>query len=143
MVRTCADKGFDAVEFDNLDTWTRFRGIDGVAPIRKKHAVWYARRLVRHAHSLGLAVGQKNASLLTSRQSLERIGFDFVVAESCGTYRECDRYTRVFGDRVLAVEYDARSFAYTCGELGGRVAVVLRDVLLRPRGAPGHVFDSC
>ncbi len=144
MVQTCADKGFDAVEFDNLDTWTRFRDIEGVnRPIRKRHAVQYAKRLVRHAHSLGLAVGQKNSSLLTARQSLERIGFDFVVAEECGTYRECDRYTRVFGDRVLAIEYDTESFAYTCNEIGDRVAVVLRDVFLRPRGTEGYVFDTC
>lgn len=144
MVQTCADKGFDAVEFDNLDTWTRFGDIEGVrTPIRKRHAVLYARRLVRHAHSLGLAVGQKNSSLLTARQSLDRIGFDFVVAEQCGTYRECHRYTRVFGNRVLAIEYDTESFAYTCNEIGGQVAVVLRDVLLRPRSVEGHVFDTC
>jgi hypothetical protein len=26
MIEACAQKGFEAVEFDNLDSWTRFRG---------------------------------------------------------------------------------------------------------------------
>ena len=28
MIDVCAAKGFDAVEFDNLDSWTRFDGTD-------------------------------------------------------------------------------------------------------------------
>jgi len=143
MVQTCADKGFDAVEFDNVDTWVRFADIDTPRPLQRRHAVRYARLLTRHAHSLGLTVAQKNAWRLTPRQSLEIIGYDFVIAEGCGKWNECDRYTRVFGDRMLAVEYDRRGFRVACRQLGDRIAVVLRDQLLVPRGEDGYRFRTC
>jgi glycosyl hydrolase family 114 len=62
MIRTCAKKGFEAVEYDNLDSWTRFDGTprDGDVPFGKADAIAYAKLLARRAHKLGLAVGQKN-----------------------------------------------------------------------------------
>jgi len=84
IVARCAAKGFEAVELDNLDSWTRFTD----APFDRRDAVAHARRLIRRAHRLGLAVGQKNAPQLAGR----RIGFDFAIAEECARYRECGRY---------------------------------------------------
>ena len=41
MIETCARKGFAAVEFDNLDSWTRFDGTDraGEVPFDQGDAV--------------------------------------------------------------------------------------------------------
>ena len=39
LIRSCAEKGFDAVEIDNLDTWTRFADIseEGAKALAKKY----------------------------------------------------------------------------------------------------------
>jgi len=131
-VRRCAAKGFDAVEFDNLDSWTRFRG----APFGRSDAVAYARRLVRRAHRAGLAAAQKNTPQLDGR----RAGYDFAVAEECGRYRECRRYRRLYGAHVLAIEYRRRDLRRTCRVFS---SVVFRDVDLRTPGEPGYRFGRC
>ena len=121
----CAADGFDAVELDNLDSWTRSHGL-----LHRRHATAYARLLVDAAHDHGLEVAQKNAAGLDGR----RLGFDLAVAEECGRYDECGRYTASYGDRVLVVEYRARDFEKTCAAWGDRLAVVLRDRDLSPGG---------
>jgi hypothetical protein len=128
--RGCAARGFDAVEFDNLDSFTRSGGM-----LKRKHAIAYARLLVRAAHSAGLAAGQKNLSDFDGRT----VGYDFAVAEECGRYRECGDYVAHFGRRVLSIEYRSTDFQWTCAHYGARLAVVLRDLDLSPRG----VRDWC
>ena len=46
MIETCARKGFDAVEYDNLDSWTRFDDTprEGDVPFGKRAALAYAGR---------------------------------------------------------------------------------------------------
>ena len=99
--------------------------------------------LTRHAHSLGLAVAQKNAWPLNKRQALEVIGFDFVITEQCAEFDSCDRFLRIHGDRVLMVEYDRRGFRVACRKYGDDVGVVFRDRLLVPRGDDGYRFRTC
>jgi hypothetical protein len=123
--RGCARDGFDAVEYDNLDSFSRSRGL-----VRARHARAFARLLVAAAHDAGLAAGQKNWAGWDGR----RAGFDFAVAEECGRYDECGRYVDSYGDRVLVVEYRARDYALTCREHGDRLAVVLRDRAVTPGG---------
>ena len=123
--RGCADDGFDAVEFDNLDSFTRSRGL-----VERREALAFARLLVRGAHRAGLAAGQKNLAGYDGT----RIGFDFAVAEECGRYRECDAYTEAYGDRVLAIEYRRADFRWTCARHGEQLAVVLRDRDVTPTG---------
>ncbi|MGB0099974.1 MAG: endo alpha-1,4 polygalactosaminidase [Nocardioides sp.] len=121
----CADDGFDAVEFDNLDAFSRSHRL-----ISRRQATTFARLLVRGAHDAGLEAAQKNLAGYDGT----RIDFDFAVAEECGRYRECASYTRRYGDRVLAVEYRRADFRWTCARFGDRLAVVLRDRDLTPRG---------
>ena len=123
--RGCAARGFDAVEFDNLDSYTRSRGM-----LRRNQAIAYARLLVRAAHGAGLAAGQKNLSDFNGRT----VGFDFAVAEECGRWRECDDYIASYGRRVLSIEYRQADFRWTCDRYGAALAVVLRDLALSPRG---------
>lgn len=123
--RRCARDGYDAVEFDNLDSFTRSHRL-----LTRRQAIAYARLLVRGAHRAGLAAGQKNLAGFDGT----RIGFDFAVAEECGRYRECASYVRHHGDRVLVIEYRKKDFRWTCKRYGDRLAVVLRDRDLSPTG---------
>ncbi len=128
--RTCANKGYDAVEYDNLDSFTRSRGL-----LRRSQAVVYARLLVNVAHAAGLSAGQKNLADFDGR----KVGYDFAVAEECGRYRECASFVANYGRRVLSIEYRRVDFRWTCAHFGSRLAVVLRDLDLTPRG----VRDWC
>jgi hypothetical protein len=145
MLERCAEQGFAAVELDNLDSWTRFDGtpLAGEVPFGRRDAVDDAARLTRRAHALGLAVAQKNTVQLTRREALHRIGFDFALAEECGRYRECAGYRRLYGDRVLAVEYRRRDFERACAAVGDRIAVILRDRLDSRPSSPRYRFAAC
>ncbi len=136
----CARAGFAAVEFDNLDSYYRSRG-----RLNRADSLAMARLLVKRAHAVSLAAGQKNASELGHRgRTIAK--FDFAIAEECERYRECDAYTSVYGDRVIEIEYTDYSrsvFDRACAARGSRISVVLRDRLLRPAGSPGHWAQAC
>ena len=138
MIEACADKRFNAVEYDNLDSWTRLPRV----PFGRREALAYARLLARRAHALGLAVGQKNTPQLT-RAQVRRAGFDFAIAEECGRYRECGAYRRLHGDRVLAIEYRRRDFRAACRAVGDRIAVVLRDRDVTAPGSRTYRYEAC
>ena len=124
-VRGCTRDGYAAVEYDNLDSFTRSDGL-----LRKRHAVKFAKLLAERAHRHGLVAGQKNLAGFDGTT----IGFDFVVAEECGRYDECQRYVDDFGDQVLMIEYRSQDFAETCATYAATHAVVLRDRDLTPTG---------
>lgn len=144
MIEGCAGKGYDAVEFDNLDSWTRFDDtpLADRVPFGKRAALAYARLLTTRAHALGLAVGQKNTVDVTAKQA-SRTGFDFAIAEECGRYRECNGYRRVHGNRVVAIEYRRKDFDHTCATVGDAISVVLRDREVSRPGERGYVYDAC
>ena len=140
ILRTCAEKGFDAVEPDNVDSWVRSRG-----RISQRDALAFSRGIVRVAHSSGLAVAQKNAAALLRRRA--SVGWDFAVVEECHVYRECRRFLRAYDDAVVEIEYDdaggLSNFRAACRSHGSSIAIVYRDRNLAPRGRPGYVYDSC
>lgn len=80
----CEAKGFDAVEFDNVDG---FRNRSGW-PLRGKHQLRFNRFLAGAAHYRGLAAGLKND--LSQIETLVD-DFDFAVNEQCWQYEECGR----------------------------------------------------
>lgn len=125
----CRDKGFQAVEFDNFDSFTRSKG-----QLTRADALAFARLLVKRSHRADLAVGQKNLAGFDGTT----IGFDFVIAESCAQYDECWRYVRDFGDQVIMIEYRRSDFDQACRAFGSRVPVVLRDLALSPSYAPRY-----
>lgn len=139
-IRECADDGFDAVEFDNLDTFTRS---DGALTLEDALAV--AASLVEAAHDVGLAAGQKNAAEHSAALH-GAAGFDFAVSEECAAYEECGVYGDVYGTAVLNIEYtDAlpRPFDEVCADPETPASTVLRDRdLLTPDDA-GHVYETC
>lgn len=138
-IARCADAGFDAVEFDNLDSFTRSRGL-----LDADDALAFAARLISAAHEAGLAAGQKNAAELAEHG--RDAGFDFAVAEECDVFEECDAYTDIYGDAVIAIEYTddlRRPFADICADPDRPATMILRDRGLVPAGDPGYVFDHC
>ncbi|GGZ66981.1 endo alpha-1,4 polygalactosaminidase [Streptomyces subrutilus] len=111
----CRDKGFDAVEPDNMDGYRNATGF----PLTAADQLAYNRLIARLAHERGLAVGLKN----DLDQVPELVGdFDFAVNEQCAQYRECDRLTpfTAAGKAVFHVEYElaADRFCDRSRELG-------------------------
>ncbi|WP_291050220.1 endo alpha-1,4 polygalactosaminidase [Herbiconiux sp.] len=136
----CRADGFQAVEFDNLDSYTRSDGAFGV-----DDAVGLATLLVASAHTEGLAAGQKNTAELADRGRTE-IGFDFAVTEECRRFDECATYTDVYGAQVIDIEYTddlGGTVAEVCADPQLPPASVIRDRDLVPAGAKGHVEERC
>jgi hypothetical protein len=121
----CAADGYAAVEYDNLDSFTRSHRL-----ITRTQTKAYASLLVGRAHAAGLAAAQKNRAAWNGT----KVGFDFAIAEQCAQYHECGSYVRHYGSRVLAVEYHDAAFARACSRWSGRIAVVRRGVNLTRHG---------
>ena len=120
-----AADGFQAVEYENLDSFSRSHHL-----ISRSDARRYAALLVWRAHATGLAAAQKN----WAEWNGTAVGFDFAVAEQCGQYHECDRYVAHYGRHVLAVEYRDPAFRRTCARWSDVIAVVRRGVELTRHG---------
>jgi hypothetical protein len=145
MIRRCASKGFQAVELDNLDSWTRFDGtpLQKQVPFGRAAAIAYAELLVRLAHRYGLAAAQKNTVELPRRISRTEIGFDFAIAEECGRWHECQGYRNVYGNHVIVIEYRVKDFIETCRLFGAVLSVVLRDVDVTAPGSKTYRYRAC
>lgn len=97
----CKAKGFDAVEFDNVDAYTSDTGFDLTA----EHQLTYNRFLAAEAHERGLGAALKN----DVGQAADLVGnFDFAIDEGCFSYDECEMLAPFIdaGKAVLHVEYD-------------------------------------
>lgn len=139
-IEGCADAGFDAVEFDNLDSYTRSGGA-----LTLDDNLTLAAELVDIAHASGLAAGQKNAAEDAARLH-ESAGFDFAVVEECAAYEECASFTDVYGDHVVDIEYTdelPRPFDEMCADDESPRSMVLRDRDLLTPDVDGHVFETC
>jgi hypothetical protein len=136
----CAARGYQAVEPDNLDSWTRSHDL-----LTQADAVAYARLLVRAAHRHGLAIAQKNTVELSGIGKSD-IGFDFAIAEECSVYDECDAYLHAYGSEVFEIEYtdnDPAAYHQACTDHGGRITVILRDRDVVAAGQGGYHNESC
>jgi hypothetical protein len=139
-IDVCAASGYAAVEFDNLDSYTR-----SADQLSLDDAVAFATLLVQHSHEAGLAAGQKNTGELGTRGK-DQIGFDFAVAEECDQFSECSSYTDVYGARVIDIEYtDAlrRPFAELCSDPATPRSTILRDRKLTSPGSPNYFYKHC
>ena len=132
----CKAAGFDAVEIDNLDSYSRSNGL-----ISQNDAVATMALFSASAHGQGMAIAQKNSSEIVGRKA--EMGTDFAVSEECNRFSECDVYVGAYGDHVLVIEYRRQDFTAGCTQWGNRLSIVLRDVDLVPQGAAGYVFDGC
>jgi hypothetical protein len=128
----CADKGFDAVEPDNYDSYTRSHEL-----LTSDDATAFITLLSRHAHARHLAIGQKNTAELAGLKA--RTGLDFAVAEECGEYDECDTYAKAFHDRVVVIEYTDSGLRKARSAFGDRLSIVRRDVNVSTPGSADYV----
>jgi hypothetical protein len=138
MIAGCRRDGFDAVEIDNLDSYTRSAG-----RLTAEDNLALAAVLVDEAHEAGLSIGQKNAADLAAELAGS---FDFAVAEECDRWQECGLYTAAYGDQVLAIEYADDlwdDFAAACAVPGRPRSMILRDRNLVAVDAPGYVYERC
>ena len=130
----CRVSGFQSVEIDNLDTYTRFSSLS------EADAIAMIELFVSIAHGNGLAIAQKNSPDLVGKRT--SIGLDFAVAEQCGEFNECDRYTSGYSDLVYVIEYNRAAFTRSCRDFPS-LSVVLRDVQLSTPTNPAYVRDTC
>jgi len=99
-IAMCASKGFDAIEFDNVDGWVNDTGFS----LTRADSLRYLRWLISEGHAAGLAVGLKNALGAISALA-DRV--DWALNEQCVQYDECHRYAPLVrrGVPVFVVEY--------------------------------------
>lgn len=98
--KTCADKGFDGIEADNVDGYENDTGF----PLTGDEQLAYNRMIAGLAHADGLAIGLKN----DVDQVPQLVSyFDFAIDEQCAEYEECDTLTPFIaeGKAVFHVEY--------------------------------------
>jgi hypothetical protein len=143
----CAKDGFNAIEPDNLDSWTRSKGV-----LTKDMNKAFATLLVARAHAANIAIAQKNTSELAG----VGISFDFAIVEECQVWTECEDFTDVYGNQVYEIEYsdnnrDANNkpvdplsfFTAACKARGSRISIVYRDRKVLPAGKTGYVYKWC
>jgi hypothetical protein len=121
----CRDKGFDAVEPDNIDGYTNDTGF----PITKEDQLRYNRWLASEAHALGLSIGLKNdpdqmADLVSD--------FDWALTEDCYDRGWCESALPFLqaGKAVLAAEYTDTGvdFEDACAQLPqAGFSLILKD----------------
>ena len=101
-VRTCADKGFSLVEFDNMDTYLTAGAFD----FTQQDARAYVAALAGEARDRGLGVLHKNALELVEDLAPT---MDVLLLESCVFHDECEAGEPFLreGKPVLDVEYPA------------------------------------
>jgi hypothetical protein len=110
-IAMCRDKGFDAVEPDNVDGYVNDSGF----PLTAGDQLRFNRWLADEVHRQGMSVGLKND--LDQVPALVH-DFDFAVNEQCFEFSECDAllpFVRA-GKAVLHVEYDVPAERF-CGQV--------------------------
>jgi hypothetical protein len=110
----CREKGFDAVEPDNIDGYTNDTGF----AITHEEQLRYNRWLASEAHALGLSIGLKN----DPEQAAELVAyFDWSLTEDCFDQGWCDSLAPFLeaGKAALAAEYTDTGvdFEEACAEL--------------------------
>lgn len=121
----CKAKGFQAIEPDNMDVHYADSGF----PITKAHTKSYVLALAKIAHSLGLAIGQKNVPDMTGH--FVNV-LDFAITESChqdGWCGDVAVYSKK-GKAIFDAEYTDRKidFSAACrAAKSTRISMILKN----------------
>ncbi len=132
----CASRGYQAIEPDNYDSYTRSKNL-----LTAAQAKAYLTLLATHAHSKNLAIGQKNTVELAGDR--DAVGLDFAVAEECGEWDECGDYVDAFGNNVIVIEYTDDGMDTACSGFADTLSIVQRDVDVSVPGDSGYVRKTC
>jgi len=131
--RMCAEKGFDAIEPDNIEGYANSSGF----PLSASEQLTYNDWIAQEAHSLGLAVLQKNDAQQTAQLQPH---FEGALTEQCNQYRECasfDPYLAA-GKPVLNAEYRLSTARFCAADNAAGVMGARFDL-----GLDGRVFQPC
>jgi hypothetical protein len=128
----CREKGFDAVEPDNMEAFSNNSGF----PITAAQQVAFNEWVAETVHADGMAVLQKNDGEQTP--TLEPY-FDGALSEQCNQYKECadfDPYLAA-GKPVLNAEYKLRTSRFcaadqAAGIMGARFKLALNGKRFEP-----------
>jgi hypothetical protein len=130
----CKEKGFDAVEPDNMDTYEE--GSKTGFTITAAEQATYDEWVATEVHSLGMAVLQKNDGEQTAQ--LEPY-FDGALTEQCNQYSECSNFQAYLsaGKPVLNAEYSLATSAFCvadnkAGIMGARFSLELNGTTFEP-----------
>jgi len=128
----CKEKGFDAVEPDNIEGYANNSGF----PLTAQEQLTYNEWVAGEVHSLGMAVLQKNDGEQTEQL---KPYFDGALTEQCNQYRECADFQPYLGagEPVLNAEYglSTRRFCATdnaAGIMGVRYNLALNGKRFEP-----------
>jgi hypothetical protein len=129
----CKEKGFDAVEPDNMDGYENKTGF----PLTAAEQLTYDEWVATEVHSLGMAVLQKNDGEQT--KELEPY-FDGALDEQCNQYKECSNFQAYLtaGKPVLNAEYDLATSAFCAADNSAGIMGARYDLEL-----DGKTFEPC
>ncbi len=131
-LQMCREKGFDALEPDNMEGAFNKSGF----PLTAAQQLTYNKWVAAEAHSLGMAVLQKN----DSEQSAEQEPFfDGVLTEQCNEYSECASFEPYLkaGKPVINAEYKLKKARFcaadeAAGIVGARFNLALNGKRFEP-----------
>jgi hypothetical protein len=127
-VSMCQSKGFDAVEFDNVDGYTNQTGTK--TKLTAAMQITYNSMLADLAHNAGISAGLKND--VDQVPQLSSV-FDFAINEQCFQYSECGNYSTYFiahGKAVFEVEYRLNTNQFCPQANAANFNALLKDVNL-------------
>jgi hypothetical protein len=128
----CKEKGFEAVEPDNIEGYANDTGF----PLTARDQLTYDEWVADEVHSLGMAVLQKN----DGEQTPELLPyFDGALSEQCNQYRECADFQPYLaeGEPVLNAEYHLKTARFcaadnAAGMMGARYSLALNGKRFEP-----------
>lgn len=123
--RMCRDKGFDAVEPDNVDGYANSTGF----PLGASDQATFNRWVADTVHSLGMSVGLKNdVDQVTALQH----SFDWALNEQCFQYAECGPYASFVasGKAVFIAEYRGSASTFCPSALASGYSAMLKRLSL-------------
>jgi len=130
--RMCAEKGFDAVEPDNIEAFSNKSGFPVTADQQLTYNLWIADA----AHGLGMAVLQKNDG---EQAAAMEPSFDGVLTEQCNQYAECGWFAPYIeaGKPVIDAEYKLKTKRFcaadvVAGIVGARFNLALNGKRFEP-----------
>ncbi len=129
----CHEKGFDAVEPDNIEAATNKSGF----PITEAQQLTYNEWVAEEAHSLGMAILQKNDGEQAAQ--LEPY-FDGVLTEQCNQYSECADFEPYLqaGKPVIDAEYKLKTSRFCAADAAAGIVGMRFNLALN-----GKRYEPC
>jgi hypothetical protein len=129
----CREKGFDAIEPDNIEAASNRSGF----PITAAQQLTFNEWIAEAAHSLGMAILQKN----DGEQAAELQPFyDGVLTEQCNQYSECGDFKPYLqaGKPVINAEYKLKTSRFCASDAAAGIVGARFNLALN-----GKRFEPC